>query len=59
LAVGLGAIILAKLATWPLEIRLGWSLGEGAGLALASTLGFIELLAERFDLRLQIGKATL
>src|SRR5690242_21062590 len=49
LAVGLGAIVFARLATWFARIELGLALGEGSGLALAGAGCLVELTAEAFD----------
>jgi len=57
--MGLGARLLSRLAAGLLRVGLGGSLGEGTGLALAGASGFFELLAERIDLRLQMGEAAL
>jgi hypothetical protein len=58
-AVSLRAVLRAGLAAWRLGIWLGRSLGERTGLTPAGTPGVLELLAERLELRLQIGKAAL
>src|SRR5262249_33623956 len=45
LAVGLGAVILARLAPGSLGVCLGLALGEGGRLALAGTEGRVEVMA--------------
>jgi hypothetical protein len=45
LAVGLGAIVLARLTAGFARIDLGLSLGKGSGLALAGAGGLVELTA--------------
>src|SRR5262249_9809412 len=50
LAVGLRAIVLARLAAWFARVRLGLALGEGTGLALTGTEGFVKLATEALDL---------
>ena len=45
LAVGLGAIVLARLAAWLLGLGRGLALSEGGGLALAGAGCFVELTA--------------
>ena len=45
LAVGLGAIVLARLAAWFARIELGLALGEGSGLTLAGAGCLVELMA--------------
>ena len=59
LAVGLGTIILARLAAWLARIELGLALGEGSGLALASAGRLFELAAEASVLGLQVIEAPL
>jgi hypothetical protein len=54
LAVGLGAIVFARLAAWFARIRLGLVLGEGSGLALAGAGCLVELTASSLDLSLQV-----
>jgi hypothetical protein len=51
LAVGIGAVVLARLA----GIRLGLALGKRPGLALASTQGRVELAAQALILGLQLA----
>src|SRR5262245_33902083 len=46
LAVGLGAIVLARLPSGLLGVRLGLALGKGFCLALAGTQGRVELTTE-------------
>ena len=46
LAVGLGAVVLARLAPGSLGVCLGRALGEGSCLALAGAGGLVELAAE-------------
>jgi hypothetical protein len=43
LAVRLGAVVLAGLATGPLGLGAGLTLGERGGLSLAGTEGIVEL----------------
>src|SRR5262249_59950027 len=57
--VGLGAVVLARLAPGPLGVRLGLALGEGACLALAGTEGGVELAAEPLVLGLQVADPSL
>jgi hypothetical protein len=59
LAVGLGAVILARLAAGFAWVELGLALGEGAGLPLAGTEGFVELTAETLVLSCQVVNPTL
>jgi hypothetical protein len=59
LAVGLGAVVLAGLASWLLGLAGGLALGEGGGLALAGTGRRVELAAETFVLGLQVAEASL
>jgi hypothetical protein len=59
LAVGLGAIVLARLAAWLTRIELGLALGEGSGLALAGAGCLVELTTEAFDLGLQLVDPSL
>src|SRR5262245_24145297 len=46
LAVGLGAVVLARLAAGLARVGLGLALGEGSCLALASTEGRVELVPQ-------------
>src|SRR5262249_24241448 len=59
LAVGLGAIVLARFATGLLGLAGGRSLGEGRGLALAGAGRLVELAAEALVLGLQVAEASL
>jgi hypothetical protein len=59
LAVGLGAIVLARLAAGLVRIKLGLSLGEGSGLALAGAGCLVELAAEAFVLGLKVVDLSL
>ena len=59
LAVGLGAIVLARLAAGLARVRLGLALGEGPGLALAGTEGRVELTTEPLVLGLQVVDPSL
>ena len=59
MAVGLGTIILARLAAWLARIELGLALGEGSGLALASAGRHFELAAEASVLGLQVVDPSL
>ena len=58
-AVGLGAVVLAGLASRLLGLVGGLALGEGGGLALAGAAGLVELAAEAFVLGLQVTEASL
>jgi hypothetical protein len=55
LAVGLGAVIFARLAAWLARIRLGLVLGEGSGLALAIALRLLQLAGQACDLGFELG----
>jgi hypothetical protein len=59
LAVGLGAIVLPRLASRLAWIELGLALGEGSGLALAGAGGLVELTAEAFVLGLKVVDPSL
>jgi hypothetical protein len=59
LTVGLGAVVLAGLASGLLGLVRGLALGEGGGLALAGTGRLVELAAEAVVLGLQVAKASL
>ena len=59
LAVGLGAVVLAGLASWFLGLVGGLALGEGSGLALAGAGRVVELAAEALVLGLQVTEASL
>jgi hypothetical protein len=59
LAVGLGAVVLTRLATWLAGIRLGLALGEGPCLALAGAGRLFELPTEALVLGLQVKQASL
>ncbi len=59
LAVGLGAIILARFAAWFAQVGLGLALGEGACLAFAGTEGGVELATEPLDFGLQVVNSSL
>ncbi len=59
LAVGLGAIVLARPAARLLGLTSGRSLGERSGLALAGTGRLVELMAEALVLGLQVMKASM
>ena len=58
MAVGLGAIVLARLAAWLSRIELGLALGEGSGLALAGAGRLVELAAQALVLGLQVTQAS-
>jgi hypothetical protein len=45
LTMGLGSIVLARLAAWFARVQLGLALGEGSGLALAGAGCLVELTA--------------
>jgi hypothetical protein len=59
LAVGLGAIVLARLAAWFARVRFRLALGEGTGLSLAGTERLVELATEALDLGLQVVNPAL
>ena len=59
LAVGLGAVVLAGLASWLLGLVGGLALGEGSGLALAGASRLVELAAQALVLGLQVVDASL
>jgi hypothetical protein len=59
LAMGLGAVVLARLAAGLPGLVHGLALGEGSGLALASAGRLIELAAEALVLGLQVVEASL
>ena len=59
LAVGLGAVVLARLAPGSLGVCLGRALGEGSCLALAGAGGLVELAAAALVLGLQVAEASL
>jgi hypothetical protein len=54
LAVGLSAVVLARLATGLLGLVCGLALGEGGSLAFASTGRLVDLAAEAIVLGLQV-----
>ena len=56
--MGLGAVILAGLASWLLGIGLGWSFGERGSLTLAGALLLFEQAGKPFDLGFQFGDAA-
>lgn len=59
LAMGLGAVVLARLAARLTGIRLGLALGKRPGLALAGTESRVELTAKSFVLGLQLVDPSL
>jgi hypothetical protein len=59
LAMRLGAVVSAGLATGLLGLVHGLALGEGGGLALAGADGLVELAAEAVVLGLQVTQASL
>jgi hypothetical protein len=59
LAVGLAAVVLARLATGLLGLARGLTFGEGSGLALAGAGRLVELAAEALVLGLQVTQASL
>ena len=59
LAVGLGTVILARLAPGSLRLTAGLALGERSSLTLAGAEGHVELAAEALVLGLQIVEASL
>jgi hypothetical protein len=58
-SMGLGAVVLAGLASRLLGVGLGRSLGEGSGLTLARTLLLFKQAGVALDLGFQFGDATL
>src|SRR5262249_44323607 len=54
LAVGLGAVVLTRLAARLAGVRLGLALGKRPGLALAGAEGLVKLTAEPLLLGLQV-----
>src|SRR5262249_44644942 len=59
LAVGLGAVVLARLAAGLLGLVRGLALGERGRLALAGAGRLVELAAEALVLGLQVAEASL
>jgi hypothetical protein len=59
LAVGLWAVVLARLAAGFLGIRFRIAFGKGSGLALAGTKGGVELTTQAFVLGLQVVDPSL
>src|SRR5262249_29366075 len=59
LAVGLGAVVLARLAAGLLRLCSRMALGKGGGLALAGAGRLVELAAEALVLGLQVTEASL
>jgi hypothetical protein len=59
LAVGLGAVILARLAAGFLGLVGRLALGEGGGLALAGAGRLIELVPESLVLGLEVVEASI
>jgi hypothetical protein len=59
LAVGLGTVVIARLAAGLLGLAGGHSLGEGGGLALAGAGRLVELAAEAVVLGMQVVDASL
>ena len=59
LAVGLGAIVIARLPAGLARGRFGPALGEGSGLALAGAGRLVELAAEALVLGLEVAEASL
>jgi hypothetical protein len=59
LAMGLGAVVLARLAPGLLGLCSRLALGEGGGLALAGAGRRVELAAETLVLGLQVTEASL
>jgi hypothetical protein len=58
-AMGLGAVVRARLTAGLLGVRLGLALGEGPCRALAGPEGRVELVAEAVVLGLQVVEAPL
>ena len=59
MAMGLGAVVSARLAAGLLGLGRGPALGEGGGLALAGASHLVELAAETLVLGLQVVEAAL
>jgi hypothetical protein len=59
LAMGLGAVVLAGLASGLLGLAGGLALGEGGSLALGCAGRLVELAAEALVLGLQVPEASL
>jgi hypothetical protein len=59
LAMGLGAVVLARFAAGFLGLAGGLALGEGGGLALAGAGRLVELAAAALVLGLQVAEASL
>ena len=59
LAVRLGAVVLAGLATGLLGLGAGFTLGERGGLSLAGPEGLVELAAEALVLGLEVVDTSL
>jgi hypothetical protein len=59
LAVGLGAVVLARLAAGRLGLAGGLALGEASGLALAGAGRLVKLAAEALVLGLQVAEVSL
>src|SRR5439155_9465140 len=59
LAMGLGAVVLARLAPGLLGLWSRLAFGEGGGLALAGAGRRVELAAETLVLGLQVTEASL
>jgi hypothetical protein len=59
LAVGLGAVVFAGLATELPGLVSGLALGKGSGLPLAGAGRLVELAAEALVLGLQVAQASL
>ena len=58
LAVGLGAVVLTRLAAGLLGLAGGLALGERGGLALAGAGRLVELVAQALVLGLQVVEAS-
>src|SRR5579884_2491789 len=59
LAMGLGAVVLARLAAGLLRLRLGRPLGEGRRLAFPRPALFVEQASQVFDLSAEFGDEAL
>jgi hypothetical protein len=59
LAMGLGAVVLARFTAGLLGVCLGLALGERSSLTLAGAEGHVELAAEALVLGLQVTQASL
>ena len=56
--MGLGALVLAGLASRPLRVGLGRPFGERGGLPLAGSLLLFKQASQAFDVSFQFGDAA-